>query len=163
MPSALLWEERLQRTPSLPRATKQLGKSQQLSPPCCLSSSITPALFGGSTPSACAEGMAPAGEGLQSPPFLGNCCFPAVRGTRASLTDVVSHLGFPICYTESSQHPCASLSRQLPTAPSLKLHFQRGSHMFGLWVIRGVLLSSQPLNHVPFHLLVLFSLTLGLC
>lgn len=95
-------------------------------------------------------------------PFPGMCRFPTVRAPRSQMADVVSHLGFATCSAKSSQHPCASLSRQLPPRLLHSSIFRAGATCSAS-AGSGVLLPS-PATKTPIYLLLLsFRLTLGLC
>jgi len=133
MPSALLWQNRL-RNPPPPRAPKQLCECQQR----VLPSSSTAAL--GLVVVRCPH------------PVLRTFRCPAATALRAHSADVGSHLGFAISYANSSTHPCASLSQQLPAVSSLQLPFQGWSHVFGLCGEPGVPLPTSAVSHKSFYL-----------
>lgn len=149
------------RAPACPHPHEPQSSSAQgtgvpllsLSPTLSLSSSTTEALL------AVHRQNGPAGEELQSHhgghgpaqvPFPGMCRFPTVRAPRSQLTDVVSHLGFATCSAKSSQHPCASLSRQLPP-PLLHNSIFRAGATCSASAGAGSRCPAQPLEHPSFY------------
>lgn len=143
--------------PPLPRATKQLSGSHQLSSPLSLLSSITEALgaVGG-------EGMDP-DEGVQSHrdpgphhqrlcPFASDVLVSHGQSSTRSADRCSFPSGLPDLQSQILyRHLCPG---SYPLAvPSLQLHFQRGSHMFGLCWDRVVQLPI-PAPKTPLFLLV---------
>lgn len=94
-------------------------------------------------------------------PLPGMCRFPTVAAPLSGLTDVVSQLGFATCSAKSSQHPCASLSRQLPPRLLLNSIFRAGATCSAS-AGSGVLLPSSAAKTPILFLFQSFSLTLGL-
>lgn len=94
-------------------------------------------------------------------PLPGMLRFATAGAPRSRLPDVVSHLGFATCSAKPRSTHVLLCPRGYRRAFS-QLHFQSGSHMFGLCGERG---PAAQLRRSNTHLLLFtsFSLTLELC